>query len=114
MASRAAVVSPRARTHRQRVVRIPAGPRCTVCGHPACPCCAANGGAWCDVVTPDCELCCDGECSYPDAEALRAWTAEIEPLLEQAFRTGGEILTIDDGEASTPPAGAHPAGTSAT
>jgi hypothetical protein len=83
------------------VVRIPAGPRCTVCGHPACPCCATNGAGWCDVVTEAVELCCDGQCTYADPDALRAWEKRIAPQLDRAFKTGRAITVIDDEAASS-------------
>jgi hypothetical protein len=37
---------------------------CIVCGHSACPLC----GDWCDYLTEDLDLCCDGECTYPENE----------------------------------------------
>lgn len=37
---------------------------CSVCGHPACPCC----GDWCDMLVGagHDELCCDGKCTYEE------------------------------------------------
>lgn len=103
MTGRRKPLPPRVRTKRARPVRIVAGPRCTRCGHPACPCCVTNGGAWCDVVTPDCELCCDGECTYEDTRALAMWAATIAPQLDRAFQTGADIITIEETDAPAPP-----------
>ncbi len=35
-------------------------PVCLKCGHTACPVCAT----WCDMLSPEGEQCCDGNCAY--------------------------------------------------
>ena len=65
------------------------GPRCQVCGHQACPCCAGQGESWCDTML-DGECCCDGECVF-DAHALEFWVTRIGrlPLLVMMLEAEG-------------------------
>jgi hypothetical protein len=60
-------------------------PVCLDCGHKVCANSAGHNNWWCDVVTnyKTAELCCDGECRYPEGskealmKQLPAWYAGL-------------------------------------
>jgi len=54
---------------------LPDGPPCMKCEHRPCPFCLD----WCDHITEDDELCCDGQCVYAPGEH-EAWIEQMNAL----------------------------------
>jgi len=42
--------------------------RCKRCKHTPCPNCYKSGRIWCDVISEDEEICCDGKCDLEEVK----------------------------------------------